>query len=272
MWISNTFIHQKWVKSKQKQRNGVLANIIPPGNASILGRRQALDQSSNLLKGSTSSRVESVKYKDAVIDQKNTEGALVNACNIGTALMVVNSYRTLAIMWAITGVFPCFLCLMSSLRNDSAFEMTSNLQGVNLMAQNSSSNTCDFLTSSIRAWAIASITQSFGDDESPSLLTLEVGPDRCDFNTSFLTCDSVAIADDDSRIGRTCDLWSSYQNVSIPADVEEIASANDIRVGSIIVYEKSTPSNFTNVTSNVTTIANYTARTSFDFSFSVQET
>lgn len=271
MWIGSTFMNQKWIKSKQKQRNGLLANIIPLRNTSVLGRRQTLDHSSKILKNSTNARDESAKYKDVTIDQKNTEGALVNACNIGTALMVVNSYRTLAIMWAITGVFPCFLCLMSYVRNDSAYVMTSNLQGVNLLAQNESSSTCDYLISSVTAWVTASISQSYGEGGSPSLLTVELGPDRCGFNTSdqasLILCDTAPFSD----YGTSCDLWKTYQNLSIPADVEQLATATNVRLGSIIVYKDSTSANFTNVMTNATSVKNYTVLTSFDFSFSVQE-
>jgi hypothetical protein len=276
MWISNTFIHQNVMKSKQRQRIGLLANIIPPANASILGKRQTHDYSSTFHKGSLASKVELAKYKDTASDQKGTEGALVNACNIGTALMVVNSYRTLAIMWSITGLFPVFLCLMSSLRNDSASEMTRNLQGINLISQNSSDVTCEFLASSIEAWTAASITRSFGDDKTPSLVSFEVGPDRCDFNTSALRsvvlCDSYfAPTNDVPRMEEICELWATFPNFSLREAVEEIANVNDIRVGSIVFYDDLTASNFANLTSDVTTMVNYTVVSSFDFSFSIKE-
>lgn len=289
MWISNTFIHQKWMRSKQRQRKGMLqgllSNIVPQGRPlSILSSRKVgIDRSAKTLQPSMSSLEfstcsDSVVGKEGDAESESRESALTNACNIGTALMVINSYRTLAIMWAITGVFPFFLCLMSILRNDSSLDMTLNLQAINVMTTNSSQESCDYLFSSMVSWLAAVVSQEYGSSRYPSLLTLEMTPARCNFDESvqvtsricelFAQKSSTYIVSDRART--TCETWAKYKEYSMAEDAETIASIAGIRVGAITMYSSAGPAEFTDYDTNETSLRNFAVNTAFDETFTVQ--
>ena len=130
MWITNTFINMKW-KSKQ---SGFLSNIVPP----------SIRRSSS----SIQDRVSSTDIKKKALDPANTaqetkDAALTNASNIGTALMSTNSYRALVIAWVIVGLFPVVLSIASKLKNETDASMTSQLQATNLLASDTSPETCE---------------------------------------------------------------------------------------------------------------------------------
>lgn len=256
MWISKTATDQNGAK---KQMSGFLANFIPPG--SVLGN-------------SRSPSYEKRRRSDNAPEFQCKENALVNASNIGNALMIINSYRTLAIMWAITGLFPLFQCLMSSLRNVSGLEMTNNLQAINLIVTDTTKESCEFLIGSTTSWVAALVAQNYGDLDSPSLLALQISPPRCglDAPTTVLPilCDPLeGFYNESGRVRQTCD---TYELTNEHENPDDLASFLGIRVGSITAYTKTAYSNFTDSDTNSSFLTTYSVETSFDQSFSIQIT
>lgn len=263
MWINNTFIHQKWMKPRQKQQ-------IPRGNS--------VSPIDDNFRRRSSVSIDTKVANAHITEQRNKESELTNASNIGTALMVINSYRNLAKMWAITGLFPLLLCMVSSANNSSALEMTINLQSINLLTTDSSQDSCDFLTNSMSAWTAGVVTQTYGDAEHPTLLTLEIVPDRCRSNTSrqetILLCEPFLKMDDlyteDTKLKNICKLYSDKEESNMWNDLESIANVNGIRVGSITSYSRTTLQDFTYPDTNITLPTTYSVNTSFDHSFSIR--
>lgn len=178
MWITNTFINMKW----RVKRTGLFSMLIPS-----LGSRTYHDR-------------KSLAYRDKLDDEKREEKikelTLINASNIGTALMVTNSYRALTILWAITGLFPVLISLSNSAMNALGHEMTQQLQSVNVLANDTSDLTCNFLLSGINAWTRSVSHLHYGNEvEDPFLLTVDVQPYRCGLNQSNLLVENnVAVA------------------------------------------------------------------------------
>jgi hypothetical protein len=115
-------------------------------------------------------------------EQKDSIQSLINASNIGTALMVTNSYRSLSILCIIMGIFPMIgLIAFTGVVNPVGQEMILQLQGINIMAAEEFN--CELLAHSIKNWMASwehmsdpSIVTSSVDDY---LLELIVSPSRC---------------------------------------------------------------------------------------------
>lgn len=126
--------------------------------------------------------------------QKEGVSSLINASNIGTALMVTNSYRSLTILCIIMGIFPMIsLIAFHGVTNPVGADMTLQLQGLNLLTgNNATAATCDLLENAVRAWMkswsymdhslITSDTDNF-------LLGLVISPSRCADNLAAVPLD-----------------------------------------------------------------------------------
>jgi hypothetical protein len=85
--------------------------------------------------------------------QKQRDAALINASNIGTALMVTNSYRALTILCTILGLFPMIALIYYKGVTDSvAVDMVGQLQGTNLLVTVENEVNCQFLVNSVESW------------------------------------------------------------------------------------------------------------------------
>lgn len=249
MWINNTFINMRW-----KAAHGFFS-------------------------GSSQKQVMSLKSKhgphkaktEQSEDAKKKESVLTNASNIGTALMVTNSYRVLLMLCAIVGIFPALASFSAKTTiNMIATEMTQQLQATNLLVKDNSNSSCQFLADSIISW-VAGLTPSEGRDLLSAdtdvfLLSLEMTPNHCldwfngQVNTSvdgpthilFDVCAflnnseavqqevSASLRDEEmdeeteAFLYRHCETWKMTGNKT---KEEEIANATDIRTGSITVVE-----------------------------------
>ena len=118
------------------------------------------------------------------MQQKQRDAALINASNIGTALMVTNSYRALTILCTIMGLFPMITLIYHQGVSDSvATDMVGQLQGTNLLVETESPQNCQFLVDSVESWI-----DSFGKQQASTLITsptenfvigLVLQPSRC---------------------------------------------------------------------------------------------
>lgn len=267
MWIANTFITMKW-KGKQ---GGVLA-ATGPANSS----RATMDR--KLAYG---------KPVDAEqAEQKKREVSLTNACNIGTALMVTNSYRALILLWIIVGVFPIIFSLLSTYTNPVAFQMTRQMQGTNLVASDTSNATCVYLLASVWEWAVGVTAADFVKRNDPFLFTLHIGPSRCPFMESDrlakALCEALQASDTDrlsladhspvppslENLEHVC---TYYRNISGDT-ISEMARSVGKRAGSILEYQESTLYNLTNVTDGITLPEDFSVVASFDGTYTIATT
>ncbi|CAB9497814.1 whole genome shotgun sequence [Seminavis robusta] len=164
MWINNTFINMRW-----KAAHGFFS-----GSSS----KQVTSNQKNKRDQHKSNKTETSE------DAKKKESVLTNASNIGTALMVTNSYRVLIMLCAIVGVFPVLASIASSSSiNRITKEMTDQLQATNLLVTDNSNSSCMFLRDSVLSW-VAGLTPSEGrrlvsTDTNVFLLSLTIEPNHC---------------------------------------------------------------------------------------------
>lgn len=260
MWVSNTFITMKW---KSKQTNW-LSSIVP-------------SHSSPISKTGSFKKAEDPE----VVEQKKREAALTNASTIGTALMVTNSYRALGILWVIMGVFPVVFSILSTTTNPVAFEMTYQLQATNLVAADNLVPTCEYLSASVFAWVTGLTPPDFLNDPEPYLLTLDIMPERCEFqqltNSSInKLCDELEDGTFAGKITTTeterlsviagmCDYWQSLSGSSS----DEIAHSAGIRAGSIVMYQVTNNQTFMNITAAMISEEEFSVEASFDATYSI---
>jgi hypothetical protein len=183
----------------------------------------------------------------AKILQKHRDASLINASNIGTALMVTNSYRALAILCAILGLFPMItLIYFKGVTDSVANDMIGQLQATNMLATIEDESNCQFLVDSVEAWVgsfdlrekplITSQTRNF-------VIALVIQPSRCAANFAALdvgdlTFSQVACAQIERQY--EADLTTSDKNCTLGAltwatgdDLREIVQNMGLRVGNV---------------------------------------
>ena len=235
MWITNAFINMKF----KMKRGGFFSVFIPSRGARTFKEDKTLLQSGTALDAETREE----KLKDLT---------LTNASNIGTALMVTNSYRALVILWIIMGVFPMILSLSSTVRNPVTKEMTEQLQATNLVASDLSDNeTCPFLQDSVSSW-VSTMTQTYYEEEEfddPFLLSLVVKPFRCNLNASVSAnvwaCGRSKVGEDEDgeNLEAACHSWAMMNETD--ATAEDFATTQGVRRGSITSFWQSNVGNLT---------------------------
>ena len=245
MWVTNTFIKMRWT-GKHTQGIGAL---VPLKSSKRAKDKRALLATEN----------ESLSQ----IEQKKRNAALTNASTIGTALMAANSYRAFGLFWFIIGIFPLISCVSSLYENPIGSKMTMLLEQTNFVANADDQASCNFLGDSVWAW-ITAIAPPVGFQSSsstkqsdPYLMTLEISPQRCPFQSNNGTLNHFCqmLKNEDSQTfsesqGATLDTeWSrerteSFQDLcqtwqltsSANDDKKEIASSTGTRQGSILLY------------------------------------
>jgi hypothetical protein len=268
MWITNTFINMKWKSTP----SGIVSNFIPQQRSS---RSSAEHKSSSLS-----------KKGNHFDDSQKRDINLANASTIGTALMVTNSYRALAILWVIMGLFPLLACVSSTFTNSMAPDMTSLLQATNLVASDTANATCSFLAQSVLAWMLGFTSPGFTQDSKAQyLVNLQITPKRCSVKLGDLSITEAACVylerqaanknttiNDHSRksLDFFCDTWRNETK----GTKSEIARELGLRTGSIRWFQEKEESNLTivdiNGTITKTELANYTVTSSFDESYTVR--
>jgi hypothetical protein len=258
MWITNSFMNTKY----RMKRGGFLSTFIPS-----FGARNSHERKSLLIKDDIGKEAK---------DEKVRELTLTNASNIGTALIVTNSYRALILLWTILGLFPLIMTLSSTMRNRSAQDMTVQLQSTNLIASDTSDETCLFLQHSLSAWVKALSSTSHGDAEynDPFLLSLVMTPYRCGLtetkDANGFACDldlPKAVELSDPFLENACQRWS-FNDTDWSND--QFANAHGRRVGSISLFEVSDFGNFTVVDSGSTSETEFSVLARFDLTETIR--
>eukprot|EP00977_Amphora_coffeiformis_P013823 scaffold3736_cov176-Amphora_coffeaeformis.AAC.8 len=197
MWINNTALHS----SSSRQRR-ILQNVFPA--------HKKTDRSPIGLADDT----------------------LTNASTIGTALMVTNSYRSLATLWVVLGLFPILFTSLKRYSNRSPQKMTEQLEAMYQLVwafggedEGRSNEICTYWNNSLDSWAAAMAASDVMEDlYDPYLLLLEVKPSRCQsVGTSELIC------------------LHNINNTSCQGSANEIldniTATLGLRSGSIVEYE-----------------------------------
>jgi len=225
-WIANTFVN---MKSKARQV-GFLSNFVP-GTGVVRSSGVGQDRCSI-----SDSKIKAGASKED--EQKKRDATLTNASNIGTALMATNSYRALVSAWAIMGLFPIVFFLTDTFQNGVAYQMTDQLQATNLVASDTSEETCQFLLASTAAWVVGVGSATFTDEDQPYLLTLDIAPYRCAFDGISLANVRVCELADDifgdaflTSASSSCMIWSEY---NVTDNIGAIAQVGGKREGSML--------------------------------------
>jgi hypothetical protein len=214
--------------------------------------------------------------------------SLVNAFNIGTALMVLNSYRALAITWFIAGILPITLVFRQGQINDMARAMTHQLHMTNVFANNEYADTCQYLVGTLRTWFWGIVSPDwtfYHEDDKPYMLELIVEPQRCGVSNSYGSVLAKGCASylsvsnnssspvfdlttqDEATLGNLqsfCRVWN-HSSVMGP---EELADTLNIRMGAIVQYTYTTVAEFTS--DNETQAVQYSTTAYFDESFTIR--
>jgi hypothetical protein len=288
MWVANTFINQKW-KGKGP---GVLSSIVPYAKLarSVSIRHKKRHQLLLSVDGPDDHRKESVAaalseavkapLDPEVVEQRKRENELTNASTIGTALMVTNSYRALAILWIIVGLFPIVTSFLEQYTNPIAYELTRQMQATNLVASDTNLSTCEYLRDSMWAWLTAIQQPGSGDSDAPYLLTLDILPSRCPFqlladqsagvycqeytepsssSTQLIPTEKANVSSE--VIQSMCQLW---ELTAAAQSTQGIADAIGARVGALLFYNESDVWNLTNVASGEITLSTFSIAANFD--------
>ena len=117
------------------------------------------------------------------LEQKQRNNALINASNIGTALMVTNSYRALAILVIIIGVLPMItLISFNDMANSVTADMVGHLQAANVLATVENPENCEFLIGAVESWVRSWYARDHSlitSETDHFLVNLVVRPARC---------------------------------------------------------------------------------------------
>lgn len=296
MWIANTFLNTNWRNNK----NGILStflpffNSAPPGAVRLHGQGHhhghGHDRGNKSALSSTTANHHHKKPLDPeVIEQKKREAELTNASTIGTALMVTNSYRAIVMLWICVGLYPILIGLNSTLFNPVAFSMTKQMQGTNMLANNTSDETCEFLQDSTWSW-ITSVTPPNYPQPShePSLLKLELEPIRCRFQYGLLSIgdfchdalsgtvigygNNTTLALTNVSNDRTetlkdiCEYWKNLTG----DEASSIARSGGLRAGSVLTYMNTTEALLYYELRDDVRPENFTVKAMFDVSSTVR--
>ena len=142
-------------------------------------------------------------------EQKQRNVALINASNIGTALMVTNSYRAMVVLVLITGVLPMItLIYLNGVVNTVTSAMVAQLQITNMMVTAENEANCDFLVDSVASWASTWYSSDNRLITSPTdefLIALVIQPARCQEKFDALTVGDIIFSQS------PCPQWQSQE-------------------------------------------------------------
>ena len=160
--------------------------------------------------------------------------------------------------------------------NNIAPKMTEQLQGTNLIANDTSDETCEFLLESIVSWFHAVRAPDVDKDPSdPFLLNLELGPDRgCFKQTEDLLyhyyCEPILETYDnaslifDQRDNITLEMCQDYDKTE-GMSTKEVSHALGLRPGSVLQFH----TNKVSLLEGSPSI--FSVTTTFDETYSIEE-
>eukprot|EP00934_Nitzschia_sp_Nitz4_P008652 Nitzschia sp. Nitz4//scaffold11_size288233//230845//235511//NITZ4_000808-RA/size288233-snap-gene-0.61-mRNA-1//-1//CDS//3329534176//8642//frame0 len=209
--------HWKWMflnsTFKRVKREGLEKLLIPLDK--VLGDSFMKVGANNLQRDKKNDDdLESMIQIDDVVSKPTTSSEedqrLRNAATVGTALMVVNSQRTLVLLTGIVLVLPLLQCVARS--NPVAKNLVHLLQAHNLAAPSDSLEDCAYLESAVKSWVrMAAAPQPnvmFSHSNATFVLLAQLLPSRCDFQRSDGVITACSGSDTDIAPEAACDLWA----------------------------------------------------------------
>jgi hypothetical protein len=180
MWINRTFLKhgrqgQQQLTIEESNLNRTSGLTIPGGG----GAGGSIDKS-----GGEEGTIAVVRTEERARRlQKQRDTALINASNIGTALMVTNSYRALTILCAILGLFPMITLInYKGVTNSVALDMVGQLQATNVMVTTEDESNCEFLVDSVQSWLDSFYPRQkilITSNKDDFVIALAIQPSRC---------------------------------------------------------------------------------------------
>ncbi|KAL3919242.1 MAG: hypothetical protein SGILL_003851 [Bacillariaceae sp.] len=228
MWIRKNFV-------KQKKNVGKYINS-----------QQSLDKSSRRISagGDNASIVSSglVSMRNTRVMRKQRDAAVITASNIGTALMVTNSYRSLTMLCLIMGIFPMIsLIYYSGVVNPVGKDLVEYLQGINLQVTTEDATNCQYFTESVASWVDSFALRNASSvtaDTNAFLLGLAIKPARCVSYFTNLTIGGMIF------YPGLCPLWNDdgaglcilgrLRGIAGNTTLEDVSESLGLRVGNIM--------------------------------------
>ena len=247
MWINHRLDNTVGKNAVARLTDSTMTGSWPSSNNKSLRHMSPKDSRSRRLSKKGGGEV-------TVVDQQAKEEALINASNIGTALLVTNTHRTLMILCAIVGLFPLLTTIQTNGgTNRVGEEMAKQLQMTTDTFQNASSpEECAFVHDSLVSWVLGitpgtklEARQSSNNDDGVFVLMARVDqPTGClsflqDYNgvlTSYVCeayADDLATKDNDRGVDRLRDRCNVWLNTTDLTTNEELAESAGIRTGAI---------------------------------------
>jgi hypothetical protein len=225
MWVRTTFLERKRKVPKINDHKSVDRTFRrgPSDNASVI--------TSNTPHPS----------RGMSLERKQRDAAVINASNIGTALMLTNSYRSLTLLCFLMGIFPMIsLIYLRGAVNPIGADMITLLQGTNLQVNVENSTNCVFFVESVASWidsfavrnqsAVTTTTDAF-------LLALAIKPPRCiDYFTNS-TIGGISFYEGlcpHWNVSEIC-IVGQLRGIFGNASLEVVSETLKIRVGNILV-------------------------------------
>jgi hypothetical protein len=228
MWIRKNFIkrktdHVKFVNSQQSIDRSIRRVSVGGDNASIVSSGLA-------------------SMRNTRVQRKQRGADVITASNIGTALMVTNSYRSLTMLCLVMGIFPMIsLIYYQGVVNPVGYELVDYLQGINLQVTLEDSTNCAYLAESVVSWVESFAlrnTSSVTAGTNAFLLGLAIKPARCVSYFTNLTVGGIVF------YPNLCPRWNSdgaelcilgrLHGIVGNTSLEAVSSTLGIRVGNIV--------------------------------------
>jgi len=186
------------------------------------------------------------------VERKQRNDALINASNIGTALMVTNSYRALAILVTIAGVLPMITLIgFEGVANSVTVDLVDQLQATNLIVTVESEEACEFLVDSVSSWVKAWSAKDhrhITTDTEDFLVGVVIRPARCQESFESLEAGMLSF-----KQMRCSDLEGQYNlNLGknsyddecilggLDTDLRSVAKMLDVREGNLVLQGSGT--------------------------------
>lgn len=218
--------------------------------------------------------------KVSKLERKQRDAAVINASNIGTALMATNSYRALTMLCFLLGIFPMISLIdFNGVVNSMGQDMVDLLQGTNLQVYEENTTSCQYLVDSVVAWVNSFSLQDMSCITTPTdvfLLTVAIQPSRCVSDFENVTVGGMVFSEsdcphfgDDGTISGPC-ILGALQSIYQDQSLESAAQTLEIRSGNVLTEVAGPTTNLFTSYDNTTKDAVFGVSASYNFTYSTE--
>lgn len=238
MWINKTFL------KRTPQRAMRFVNDRKSVNTSDRSERRSPDGSPDGHGDSTTGNRGYPAARVSKLERKKRDAAVINASNIGTALMTTNSNRALIMFCLILGIFPMItLIFFRGVVNPMGQDMVNLLQCTNLQVDVENATSCKYLVDSVGIWVESFIPRDLPCITTPTdsfLLSVAIQPSRCVGYFENLTVGGMIFSEGvcppfggDGTATAPC-IVGALRSIYGADSIESAAQVLDIRAGNIL--------------------------------------